>query len=358
MDIGNQFITYTENEDIESPLHRIPINDCFAIKIGEGELQAIANGTAVLSSAEKTEVSEHPDSKKKEDTSFPKKLDPVPAPDNQEIVRMFNSSKILDLKKQPNLKKLRNGNVTTIWGLLPESILSDKNVTVLINGINPGYINLTYTPTYQLSVYNKTKDNIYIDLANSFRIDRMGQASSFHDPNIYTSMSGKSGGGAINLGAAAGALGIGGAIGTLASGITMGANQSSGIQVTESQDRILVIPPGGTINMPLRNIMVDKNRQQVGECFDLDFLGKSSEELNLHENEIVTLDPQNLGITNRYLISYSKDPEFSEYVQIPINFYLRGIYGNGLLDSLKRRNFNPAPQAFLIYGLSKIQKSK
>ena len=92
-------------------------------------------------------------------------------------------------------------------------------------------------------LYKTSQMKQYIDLANSFKISDKGISTPHYSNNTYTVNKSSGSGGSINVGAVANAIGVGGTVGTLASGLNVGGGTSSGTTVTETEERILTIPP-------------------------------------------------------------------------------------------------------------------
>lgn len=220
-----------------------------------------------------------------------------------------------------------------LWGVGEESVLSDENIAIGIEAQG--------LAKYNFSVTNKTDHNLYVDLTNSFRINNQGIAAPFFDGSVYSTNTEKGSGGSLNLGAVTGALGMGGALGTLASGMNIGGNSSSSMQVTKTEQPVLVIPPYSKIIMPMVKKAKGKELIELPEIFhyagsyddllnsaallDYDYawgdrsteINKSemkiySSQINLYKNGFSEIKQAESPKTYKYLISYSTNPDFTD----------------------------------------------
>lgn len=368
IEVGQKYVTYTKDSSPDSELGRISREQCFAIKTEDGDMKTL---DAITSTSES--IAEE------KNTSTPTIKDAIAASDNQQIIDSYNTSTVNLSNYKEDPKKLHSGFSLMIWGIGTESILSDENMTINIEPIET-------TPKkngkYQFTVQNKSGNNLYIDLTNSFKINSKGVAKPFYDSTVYSTSHGKDSGASLNLGAVTNALGFGGAVSTLASGITMGSGSSSVTQVTKTDQPILVVPPHSKVALPLEK---SDQGNELAEVFYFagsyyDFLdsyapyawGKRdyeddgvanvySSDINLHKNGFVEFEQNNSPKTYRFMISYSTDPEFKEVNRSNFSVFLRGIYGfkpaskSSMFSSTLKQIIMTAPQNF-IWGFGTIQK--
>lgn len=372
VEIGSKYISFTKETSPDSDLGRILKEECFAIKTADGEMKTIENSS---------ETDTPPTQVQKTESSFSVK-DAIAASDNQKIIDSYNSATVTLNKYKEDPKKLHSGFSLTVWGIGNESIMSDENITV---GIEPIETTAKKNGLYQFTVYNKTADNVYVDLTNSFKINGKGIARPFYDPTVYSTSHGNNSGGSLNLGAVTGALGMGGAVGRLASGISVGSGSSNVTQVTKADQPILIIPPYGKVALPFEKVVNGSNVSELAEVFYFagsyyDFIdsyapyawGKrdyeddgnsniDSESIQLHKNGIVHFDQDKSPKTYRYQISYSTNPEFSQVNRTSFSVYLRGIYGfkpaskSSTFSSTLRQIVMDAPAEF-IWGFGSIER--
>lgn len=153
-----------------------------------------------------------------------------------------------------------------------DSRIADTNVELSFK--TGGFFKDQTTGTsFILSVKNKTRKTIYLDLGNSFFI-RGEQAEPYYIPTANSSTTGTSTGVGVNMGAVAGAIGIGGSAGKLANGINVAKGSSNyNTTITYSQ-RVIAIPPMSTKDLDeMRIVPFGKSdidpTQFYGNIFDM-----------------------------------------------------------------------------------------
>lgn len=342
-----KWILYTVEESADSELKRISIDEVFGIRIGDGEMQMVGK---------KDSVATQPQPKQESTPGKPMKVEPMPSPDNDAIINLYNTATFANIRKEPNPKKFAKEGVTTIWGFTTNSVLKDEHLLISFDVQGEKKKDLWTAPQYIIKVQNLGDEPVYVDMTNSFKMIR-GDARPFCDGKMFTTTSGSSTGASIGLGAVAGALGVGGAVATLANGITVGGSNSSNVQVTESTQPVVVIPPHGMITMPLDK-SVDGNKViESGDMYGVYNLDYSPSDIELYDFGKVEINDE--GVRHRYLITYSTSPDFSTYTQLPINMYIRGILGClGYGDSLTLKGFVPNYELGdnLITGFGSLKK--
>ena len=90
---------------------------------------------------------------------------------------------------------------------------------------------------HYIEIENKTNRIIYIDLANSFRINTDNTYKNYYDTEQTSVSHGNSSGGAVGLGGIASVLGVGGMVGTLANSVTVGGSSQNTVMTTYSMER-------------------------------------------------------------------------------------------------------------------------
>ena len=128
-----------------------------------------------------------------------------------------------------------------------ESVFADANVEMTVNskykaGESPLPEIQMDEVNYVVTIKNKTKNTIYLDLGNSFFI-RGELSEPYYIPTASSSTTGVSNGVGINMGAVAGAMGIGGSVGKLANGITVSNGSSQYNTTTTYSQRVIAVPP-------------------------------------------------------------------------------------------------------------------
>ncbi|MCM1520782.1 MAG: hypothetical protein NC098_08360 [Lachnoclostridium sp.] len=359
VDLGDKYITFTTDASPESQIGRVLRDECFAIK---GADCVMRNIDAVEKQVEKPENKE---------VNGPTRVGPNPSSDNIDLVSLYNTTVTKHNKANKDKNEEKAKSLIAVYGLLPTSILSDSVITVSFEEAEESFDEEAdgfwfgrhdwNGGFYKIKITNKTNENVYVDIANSFRINSKGESSSFLDKRMITHNS-NSGGVGVNMGAMTGALGIGGAIGALASGVNVGGGSSSGTTITESQDVVLVIPAGGTIIMPPRLLLNKKgdkvlknyeNFREIGhitgkqydnkerslyEClkklgfemdrdsyYDLSEILEFQDEKNLYE-EIIAGKHKDKILSR--IVTYSTDANFSKYTSLQLDVYIRGYIGS------------------------------
>lgn len=364
IELGQKYISYTKFESPDSEVGRVLRDECFAIKTEDGDMK-------VISDTDKNESSPSSSTKDVHHGLEPICIPPHPSPDNIELISKYNTSVPHLVKPNKVGKTVKAKLVNKILAFLDTSVLSDSIVTISFEKTSDykedyGDDSWWGEPrdklgTYKIKVTNKSQKNVYVDVANSFRLNSKGDAESFYDNTSISNTSNSSAGAGVNLGAIAGAVGIGGALGTLASGVNIGKGGSSGTIVTETQDAILVIPPGGTITMPQR-IAISPDGKKIarnyekffqtpcvqGKQYDKKYRGIISclekQGYTLLRDQYYSIDDMcelqgkpelaakiKSGELKNFLISriitYSTEPNFSKYTSLKFDLYTRGFIG-------------------------------
>lgn len=367
LDIGSHAVFYTVGQSPESETKRIALSDIAVIKKADGTIidPAAPSASASIPATSQTSIQEPTGNQ-------PVMVPPHPAADNQDLIARYNSAvpKHVIPNKKENEKA---GYFDPVYGILPSSVMSDSVITIALEEADEAY----YTTAdawfgdkcetagyYKIKVTNKTDNNVYVDLTNSFRINDKGEAEPFFDNKTVTHSSNSGSGGSLNLGSVTGALGIGGVAGTLASGVNVGGGSSSGTTVSESQNPVIIIPPKMTIVMPQR-IVINKKGNKSTKNYErlrstpsiylptngmdknskvnkkvLKAMEKNFYRDNYYESSEVVefLAPQFPHILNlrksenetptiARIITYSTDPGFKKYSSVRFDIYTRGYLG-------------------------------
>ena len=279
-------------------------------------------------------------------SSGPVFVEPKPSADNESRIAAINNADVRTVKNTPSPDKLKTAkDFYPVLGIVPGSIISDENVEISFEyndefySTDDLYFNEVFKdannwrfwrPTYKISVLNKSGRTIYVDVANSFRIDKDAKAESFVSGVVVSRTSGSSSGMGVNLGAVAGALGVGGAVGTLASGIGIGGGRSSSTTITETESDILTVPPHGRVVMPQKLYSNSKKTKTTKNYEILDCDPGSYDVVKKGELERWTYIPVNQPDYEhgaRYSITYSTTRNFANYTSLTFGFYIRGLVG-------------------------------
>lgn len=120
----------------------------------------------------------------------------------------------------------------------------------------------SYSPYGKLVIYNISDSTMFIDMGESYSIDKQGQASRLYSNAVTSSFSSGTSSGSVNLGAIAGAFGIGGRVGGLLSGVSVGGASTGGSSVQTFEERYISVPPRS--NRPIKFVNIT-NPNEEGE---------------------------------------------------------------------------------------------
>lgn len=317
----DRWILYTTGSSMESELKRIPIEDVFAIKKGDARLHTVGaksvgndnyNRTASNTGTQSSATSE----------------------ENGKLIGFYNNAKVTNIKKEADTKKLRKGAVSAIWDVAPGSVLQDEN---LMLSIVPVSRSNEHTYEYKITLKNLSDDNVYVDVAKSFRIIA-GKSESFYDDKVYTTVVTKSASDAKSK----------------TNGTKVMKAESKDIQMSESIPAVLTIPPGGQVDMPMKRKVVNGNVVKEAERFYLPgTYRQTSKQLGLYDYGLVdVVEPE---ATHSYIIAYSKNEDLQNGGKLKFGLKLRQLFGReimGFWDS----NPNFIPGEGLLFGDGWIEK--
>ncbi len=271
---------------------------------------------------------------------------PTADENNAKIITSYNAEYPIFKKKKETNKVCSLG--AAYWGISDESIISTDEVEISITRRSPSdeYLlkwdmNSSSEIHIIIRIRNKTSNVLYIDLANTFKSYNYNgdeNSSAWYDPTIFSKSSGSGKGVSLGLGAVASAFGIGGIVGTLANGIGIGGGSSSGVSSSTQMERVLRVPPHSVIDLPPR--MNIDNNSITYSYENLWILGKNQrDKINLHQNEFRKYSSDLSPFKRTYYITYSFNPDFSNYGTLTFQLYVRALYGCGL-NTFKIKDFN------------------
>ena len=317
--IGTSEVEYKKWSNQDGPQYSIAISDILAINYKNGEKETFDNVGANVTVADAS-------------INTPKEEQPIIAPDNEKLINLYNNQVVQPVK--PKFKDKLARRMFTVWGITDNSILSDSHISVNFSKI----YSYDVVTGYAILVQNKSDETIYIDLANSFKISDKGISTPYYSNKTYTVNKSSGSGGSINVGAVANAIGVGGTVGTLASGLNVGGGTSSGATVTETEERILTIPPHSSAKLPLAKVVNKKEISEEPEHFWPSVVPNNMN-IKLHEYKEICTQNNSTSI-HRRIITYSTNPNFTTYKRLNIGIYLKGGLGD-YYSSLTYLNTNP-----------------
>lgn len=314
--VGTAEVEYKKWNNQDGPLYSIEVSNILSINYENGEKEKFAN----VSSTTAQTASAQPAS------AVPTEIAVKPAADNAKLLELYNNQTVVPKKPKPKDKKAER--IVPVWGISGNSVLSDENVTVSFKVIYdwPESRKRRDVKGYVVQVQNKTDKNIYIDLANSFKVDDQGLSTPYFNNKTITTNTNSGSGAGLNVGAVTGALGVGGVIGTLAGGVNVGGGSSAGTSVTEGQERILVIPPHATALLPLEKEVYGKDILEIPEKFICPDFPDGGLPVNIGEFKVL-YDENNSIAKSRRIITYSTVSDFSTYSRLNIELYVRAALG-------------------------------
>lgn len=231
LEIGLDEIKYKKSSNPSGPTYILSKSDIFSINYENGECDNF----------ETPQNSEVQYVKNKENDK------------NRELISAINHAQITHNKSHGGIK---NANLTAIWGIKENSVISDENLTLSFEKFHIGKYN-EKIEGYKFKLHNESSNTIYIDLTNSFWGSSSLGSHPFFRNKTYSQTNNNGTGIGFNVGALTNVLGVGGVIGTLGNGLSIGVNHNSGNVISEYESPILVIPPYSFVYLPCEKILQD-----------------------------------------------------------------------------------------------------
>ncbi len=347
VEIAAKYIFYTTEQSTEN-IKRILKEDVFSVKIGNGEMQMVAE--TVKEEPKKRELAEN--SAKTNEGLIERKV----ADNNAELIARYNKRHDGYTDKKPTNKVAKDGYA--ILGVTKESVLANEDIEIEIRirelPYNVYVINGDWRIVggmFYVRLINKTNKVVYVDLGNTFKIYNSGNTKVYYDGSSVSQSTGNGSGASLGLGAVTGSLGIGGIVGTLASGVNVGGGTQSSASKTYGSQRVLAIPPMGKVSLPPYYEIENKKAYNYS-------LGKKTNILELYDNIWIAYPEKYKGIMrkykvtdfteektfwkNQFMITYSFDSSFKIYSVMKFCLYLRQIIGKHRYynDIKKLHNFD------------------
>ena len=145
-------IKYKKISNPDGPLYSIDKSRVLAVNYKNGEKENYAEGS-VLQNSMAPPV-----------TNRPRKVVVTPAEDNAALIAKYNQPATFYGKKKIGWAKY----VTCKYGITQKSVLSNRDMEIRIEFVGGWSCN------YVVKVINKTDGTLYIDLGNTFRINKDG----------------------------------------------------------------------------------------------------------------------------------------------------------------------------------------
>ena len=313
-------IKYKKFHNPDGPLYTISQQQVQTIKYACGEVENYGDIT-VCTNATSTTIEPQ--------QSKPQFIEPIPDATNGKIISEVNRPAL-----QYRMKKIGNrasSPITVKYNITNDSVVSTADAEVEFQSVE------SVTNTYNMLIKNKSQSVLYVDLANSFRVDSNGKSKSLYNGEVTTVSTSSSQGASLGLGAITNALGIGGLVGTLANGLTVGGGNSDNMTRTYQMQQILVIPSKGSEYVSKyvsdRGYAVSKGESIApGNLSTITRVGDDGKMkvicVRLLRNEEKVFSSEESPYYIDYLITYSSDSEFKTYSTLKFRLYISQAFGN------------------------------
>lgn len=333
IEVGTEEVSYKKWSNPKGPTYKVRISDLMAINYANGEKDDFSNQQSSSSTNSKNSQ------------LVEKKADVR----NNEIINLINSkgeihNKVTESFKEKKKMKLADVGAA-IMKVTDNSIMSNEDIEV---NFEPYYFEDANQHFYHLYIINKTNELIYIDKAACFQIYKDGSSFCYYNGDKQSVSNGSQNGVGISAGVVADVLGIGGLAGQIASGINLSGGNSNVVTNTAEQQRIIIIPPKSRRSLSVAKYVKVSSATlfdyaqyaiiEPDESFDggdfWHYKGIGNGGIKLNEREIAVNNGStksytegNSPYTREYVISYSKDQNFSKYSMLKFKFFIRHILG-------------------------------
>lgn len=348
--ISNDEIEYKKWSNQDGPSYIIPKGEVFMIKYKNGEKDVFNTKNSASTSNQQTLNADN------------QRLKAHPSHDNASLIMQYNTIKheFVDFKKKDKKARVYIGTI----GVLESSVLSTDEIQISFSQEQKSYFQNPYsyrgeilksvdcttpqffTGKFVIEITNKTTQTVYIDKANTFRIENDGSYQMYYNMQQTTVNQGGGLGGSLNLGAVTGALGVGGIANTLAGGVNVGGGSQSSASTTYLDQRVVAIPPHGRIvlskdeDIPIKEAGTFTSSKFKIKSFAEDF--HNVKNVLLNRGEYKTYQEQNSPIRKNYILAYSLNSEFKSFKIIEFGVYLKDAiglyYGEYDYDSLIKKH--------------------
>ncbi len=311
VDIGSKCITYCETSDADAPIRQIPVEECFAVKIDDGEMRMIGGGTS-------SEAASRPQSQadeRRSDASI------AAAPDNIGLIASYSVGDFEFLLK-PGSKEAKAAIL--FYRSTSASVLSSEEIEIdLVPGgsrlrnqwkplmemaaeRNYGFCNRV---EIQFRVKNKCDRPVYLNLEETTLNGPSIGYRAFYEGTQEVQSAGKGSGAAVNIGP-----------------LTVGGGSSNSKSVIKSEKSILIVPPRSSVTLPPKTLYDNYNR----EFYQMyDQLSNISEVCAvpgplalLKENEMKTYSEEESQPADVFSLTYAFDKEYTDQKQMDVSLFV------------------------------------
>lgn len=341
MEIGSTEIKYKKWSNQDGPLYTISVSELQSINYENGERETFDAAPA------QTSTSQNPQQ--------PQAKSLGPDARNAELIQLYNK----DYNLTEYEKKRGKGDKIAKAGVLffkveESSVMSNEELemsfitcTTPTLSTDPEYNGYYPHMRYNIVLKNKTNQIIYIDLASCIRSSNLGEHRVYFTSEEVGVGQSSGGGVSVGLGAVAGALGIGGVVGAVANGIGIGQGNSTTVNKSYTQQRILSIPPRSTAHLTdFKYLEVKKDQvytlAEKAEEFSFDIFwpfyardayglenikGMSIRRGFVNQGQEKVFTPDNSPLVFNYVITYSTTNDFSTYSTLNSTLYASKVIG-------------------------------
>lgn len=221
----------------------------------------------------------------------------APNDNNQKVIKRYNR-----YKHRPRYMGGFAMGYTAVFGVRSNSVMStdEVEVNVVKRWVQDAAVNDQDNRLFFIEIKNKTADTIYIDKGYCFRIYNNGSRHRYYDINS---------------------------------------------EPADSAKRFIAIPPHAKRNLSdYKAKLIDRGKYKELKIMDypeeFDWNAKSAgvHKGRLNGGEVVSFSEEHSPYYRSFLISYSKDKDFSEYSYLIANFYMRQLIGS-FYPELYKGNF-------------------
>lgn len=306
-------VSYKKWSNPDGPTYTVGTDKIFMIKYQNGE-KDVFGGSKNKEAGSVTSVA-----RDNVGTGYIKKK---PDANNAALIKKYNPEVQFNLKPKNGKSK----QFFTVMGMEESSVLSNGDVEMRIVRKAPNAQYDWFVLRYYIEIYNKTDGIIYIDKGNSFRSVN-GNAVPFYDTKQVSMTSGGGSGVSVGLGSIAGALGVDGILGQIAGGVSVGGGTSSSVSTTYAQQRVVAIPPHGSVYMSEAK-WTSNNKEQISEAEEFHISYKGSP---VRKGHVVEFNVDNSPCKYKYFITYSTTSDFKNYSTVNADLYAKYVVGCGTL---------------------------
>lgn len=338
--ISDSEVEYKKWSNPNGPSYTVSKSDVFMIKYKNGEKDVFSDTPSASADKQNSQ---------KQVQGAPQKAEPTD--ENASLTEQYNKYETIVAEYTQKRKDKKCKRWWGTLGVANSSVLSSNDIRITIfneeksrrvspykyNGeILSGIINekqgTFFHGKYIIEISNNTSQTIYIDKAESFKIEPDGNYHMYYNTQQVTTNQGGGSGGSINLGAVTGIMGIGGAASTLAGGINVGGGKQSSVSTTYADQRVIAIPPHGKMALskdeiiPIKKAVTGWDKYKM-TSFSEDFSNCKITEPALQQGEYRAFSEEESPASKKYIITYYTDPEFNLRKQQEFTVYIKEAIG-------------------------------